>query len=109
LLSEKHLDDIEIPANLRINDQIQRIRKVEPAAMLPGTALLLEEEAIAFRCSYVDYDGTRALEDWRRQPPSSAGEKKEFVRRNCPLLTDGVSHLGRYLEQVRAGRKPEDV
>ena len=87
----------------------RHVLHVEHAAMLPGTALLLEEEAIAFRCSYVDYDGTRALEDWRRQPPSSASEKKEFVRRNCPLLTDGVSHLGRYLEQVRAGRKPEHV
>ena len=87
----------------------RHVLHVEHAAMLPGTALLLEEEAIAFRCSYVDYDGVQGLEDWRRRPPSSARDLKEFVRRNCPLLTDGVSHMGRYLEQVRAGRKPEHV
>ena len=87
----------------------RHVLHVEHAAMLPGTALLVDEETIAFRCSYVDYDGTQALEDWRKQPPSSASERREFVRRNCPLLTDGVSHLGRYLEQVRAGRKPEHL
>ena len=80
---------------------------VEHVAMLPGNALLLEEDEIAFRCSYVDYDGNQALEDWRRRPPSTPGEREEFVRRNCSLLTDGVSFLGRYLEQLRAGKKPQ--
>ncbi len=80
---------------------------VEHVAMLPGNALLLDEDEIAFRCSYVDYDGNQALEDWRRRPPSTPGEREEFVRRNCSLLTDGVSFVGRYLEQLRAGKKPQ--
>ena len=75
--------------------------------MLPGNALLLDDAEIAFRCSYVDYDGDVALDDWRRRPPSTPAEREDFVRRNCPLLTDGVSFVSRYLDQVRSGTKPE--
>jgi aspartate aminotransferase len=85
----------------------RHVLHVEHVAMLPGNALLLPEDEMAFRCSYVDYDGNEALEDWRRRPPETVGERQEFVRRNCPLLMSGVSFLGRYLEQVRAGKRPE--
>ena len=47
--------------------------------------------------------------DWRRRRPSTPSEREDFVRRNCPLLTDGVSYLSHYLEQVRAGKKPQHV
>ena len=87
----------------------EHVLHVEHAAMLPGNALLLDDAEIAFRCSYVDYDGTKALADWRRRRPSTPSEREDFVRRNCPLLTDGVSYLSRYLEQVRAGKKPQHV
>ncbi len=87
----------------------EHVLQVEHTAMLPGDALLLDESEIAFRCSFVDYDGDRALEDWRRRRPSSSSEREDFVRRNCPLLTDGVSYLGRYLEQVRAGNEPQHL
>lgn len=87
----------------------EHVLHVEHAAMLPGNALLLDDAEIAFRCSYVDYDGVKALADWRRRRPSSPSERQDFVRRNCPLLTDGVTYLSRYLEQVRAGKKPQHV
>jgi aspartate aminotransferase len=85
------------------------VLQVEHTAMLPGEALLLDQEEIAFRCSFVDYDGDRALADWRRRPPETTGDERDFVRRNCPLVTDGVTYLGRYLDQVRAGKRPRHV
>jgi len=90
-------------------DVAEHVLHVEHAAMLPGNALLLDDAEIAFRCSYVDYDGVEALADFRRRRPSTTSERQNFVRRNCPLLTDGVTYLSRYLEQVRAGKKPEHV
>jgi len=90
-------------------DVAEHVLHVEHAAMLPGNALLLEDAELAFRCSYVDYDGAVALADWRRRRPSTPSEREDFVRRNCPLLTDGVSYLSRYLEQVRAGKKPQHM
>ena len=90
-------------------DVAENVLHVEHAAMLPGNALLLDDAEIAFRCSYVDYDGVEALADWRRRRPSTSSEREDFVRRNCPLLTDGVTYLSRYLEQVRAGQKPQHV
>lgn len=82
---------------------------VEHTAMLPGNALLLDESEIAFRCSYVDYDGDAVLAAWRRHRPSSPAERASFVRENCPLVTDGAAYLSRYLEQVRAGKRPVHV
>ena len=87
----------------------EHVLQIEHTAMLPGNALLLDDNEIAFRCSFVDYDGDQALEDWRRARPSSSSEREDFVRRNCPLLTDGASYLGRYLEQVSAGTEPRHV
>jgi len=80
---------------------------IEHVAMLPGNALLLADQEISFRCSYVDYDGVAALADWRRRPPSTPEEKQAFLKRNAPLVLDGIAHLGRYFEQVRAGKRPQ--
>jgi len=103
---QEHFRSIGLSSSPEVAEDVLH---VEHAAMLPGNALLLEDAEIAFRCSYVDYDGNNALEDWRRRRPSTPSEREDFVRRNCPLLTDGVSYLSRYLEQVRAGKKPQHV
>ena len=60
----------------------------------------------AVRCSFVDYDGAAALERWHQAPPDSPEEEAAFVRANCPLVTDGVAVIDRYLGQVRRGERP---
>jgi aspartate aminotransferase len=95
---------------LRSSSEVaEHVLRMEHTAMPPGDSLLLDDGEIAFRCSFVDYDGDSALEDWRRRRPSGSSEREDFVLRNCPLLTDGVSYLGRYLDQVRAGNEPQHV
>jgi hypothetical protein len=71
--------------------------------------LLLDDGELAFRCSYVDYDGDAALSEWRRLSPSTEIEREDFVRRMCPLIPEGIGYLGRYLAQVRAGKRPEHM
>jgi aspartate aminotransferase len=80
---------------------------VEHTALLPGGALLLPEDDFSVRCSFVDYDGTKTLTEWRKNPPAGADEEAAFVTRHCPLIADGVAHMGRYMDQVRAGRRPK--
>ena len=87
----------------------EHVLHVEHTAMLPGNALLLDDGELAFRCSYVDYDGDAALTEWRRCSPSTKSEREDFVRRMCPLIPEGIRYLERYLAQIRAGERPEHV
>jgi len=85
---------------------MENLLQVEHAAILPAEALLLPSGEFAARCSFVDYDGTAALERWREAPPDSPEEEAAFVRANCPLVTDGVAVVDRYLGQLRRGERP---
>ncbi len=76
-------------------------------ALLPGDALLLPEDDFSFRCSYVDYDGGAVLRSWREESPRTPEEEEAFVLKHCPLIVDGVRYIGRYLEQIKEGRRSE--
>ncbi len=81
--------------------------QLEHVALLPGDALLLPEDDLSFRCSYVDYDGEEVLQSWREKSPRTSKEEDAFMRNHCPLIVDGVRYIGRYLEQIEEGRRPE--
>ncbi|MEE8240201.1 MAG: hypothetical protein V3R16_02955, partial [Nitrospirales bacterium] len=82
---------------------------VEHTALLPGSALLLPEDHFSFRCSYVDYDGRAALDEYRSRPPATPEAEDAFVQRHCSLLVDGVRYMARYVKEVTAGRRPRHV
>lgn len=52
---------------------------------------------------------TAALAHWRASRPTTSEEEEAFVREHCPLIVEGVANLARYLEQVRAGKRPKHV
>jgi aspartate/methionine/tyrosine aminotransferase len=52
--------------------------RLEHVALLPGEALLLREEDLSFRCSFVDYDGEEALRSWRDESPIAPEEEEAF-------------------------------
>ncbi len=87
----------------------EHLLAVEHTAMLPGGALLLDERELAFRASFVDYDGAAALKAWRKRRPETDDERRAFVEEHCPLLTDGARYLGRYLGEARRGKRPVHV
>ena len=80
---------------------------VEHVALLPGDALLLPEDDFSFRCSYVDYNGEEVFQSWREKSPRTREDEDAFMRNHCPLIVDGVRYIGRYLEQIEEGRRPE--
>ena len=85
----------------------KELLELEHVALLPGDALLLPEDNFSFRCSYVDYDGDAVLRSWREEAPRTPEEEEAFVLKHCPLIVDGVRNIGRYLEQIKKGRRPE--
>lgn len=87
----------------------RHILQVEHSALLPGDALLLPPGDLAFRASYVDYDGEEALRRWRSNPPVTREEEHRFVEETCPLLVEGAANVRRYVDQVRDGMRPEHV
>jgi len=80
---------------------------VEHTAMLPASSLLLPENDFSVRCSYVDYDGEAVLAQWRTRAPADETQEESFVRTHCPLVTDGVENIERYISQVREGVRPK--
>ncbi len=80
--------------------------KVEHVAMLPGDSLLLRDDDFAVRASFVDYDGDAVLDAWHDDPPTSPQEEASFFSKHCGLIIEGVSNLGRYLDQIREGKHP---
>ncbi|MCH7792516.1 MAG: aminotransferase class I/II-fold pyridoxal phosphate-dependent enzyme [Planctomycetes bacterium] len=88
---------------------VEHLLRVEHTALLAGSALLLPDDYFCARCSFVDYDGQAALAHWRASRPTTSEEEEAFVREHCPLIVEGVANLARYLEQVRAGKRPKHV
>ena len=61
---EPHLQDVSLPANLRINDQIREYRE---------------------RCE---------------------SDEMRFAHDHFEIMLDGVSNIGRYISEIRAGKRP---
>lgn len=87
-------------------DFCENLLEVEHAALLPGDALLLPADNYSVRCSYVDYDGEKALEAWRENPPQSESDEMRFAHNHFSIMLDGVSNIGRYIGEIRAGKRP---
>lgn len=90
-------------------DFVQDVLKVEHTAMLQGDSLLLPAEDYRVRCSFVDYDGGKALAAWRRDRPQTPEQERDFLQEYCPLLIGGIEAVRRYLDQVRRGKQPAHV
>ena len=84
----------------------EHLLKMEHTALLPGGALLLPEDDFSVRCSYVDFEGDKALAAWRANPPR-ADDGEAFIKEHFPLMVRGVENIARYVGAVREGRLPE--
>ncbi len=79
---------------------------VEHTALLPGEALLLPRDDYSVRCSYVDFDGEKALAAWRRDKPENEADARAFAEEHFAVMLAGIRNIARYIQQIRTGRRP---
>ena len=69
-------------------------------AIVGGDSLVLERTDFSARMAFVDYDGTKAFENYRDSKPKSASERTEFVKNNAPRIVSGIHMIEMYLKHL---------
>jgi len=70
-------------------------------AIVGGDSLVLERTDFSARIAYVDYNGTKALQNYLENKPNSSSERVEFVKNNAPKIVAGIEMIGRFFEDLR--------
>ncbi len=70
-------------------------------ALVGGDSLVLERTDFSARIAFVDYDGQRAMDNYVKNPPTTASEKLEFVKNNAPKIVDGLAMIKRYFDDLK--------
>ena len=70
-------------------------------AIVGGDSLVLERTDFSARIAYVDYNGTKVLQNYLDNKPKSSSERVEFVKNNAPKIVAGIEMIGRFFENLR--------
>jgi len=75
-------------------------------AIVGGDSLVLERTDFSARIAYVDYNGTKALQNYLENKPKTSSEREEFVKNNAPKMVAGIEMIGRFFEDIRRESSP---
>ena len=70
-------------------------------AIVGGDSLVLERTDFSARIAYVDYDGTKVYDSYKKQKPKNHSERTEFVKNNAPKMVQGIKMIAKFFEDVR--------
>jgi len=70
-------------------------------AIVGGDSLVLERTDFSARIAYVDYDGSRAIQNYLDIKPKTSSEKLEFVKNNAPKIVAGIAMISRFFENLK--------
>jgi aspartate aminotransferase len=76
-------------------------------AIVGGDSLVLERTDFSARIAYVDYNGTKALQNYLENKPKTSSERAEFVKNNAPKMVAGIEMIGRFFEDLRRESSPD--
>ncbi len=76
-------------------------------AIVGGDSLVLERTDFSARIAYVDYNGTKALQNYLENTPKTSSEREEFVKNNAPKMVAGIEMIGRFFEDLRRESSPD--
>ena len=69
-------------------------------AIVGGDSLVLERTDFSARIAYVDYDGAKVYESYKKQKPKTHSERTEFVKNNAPKIVQGIMMIEKFFEKV---------
>ena len=70
-------------------------------AIVGGDSLVLERTDFSARIAYVDYDGAKVYESYKKQRPKTHSERTEFVKNNAPKMVQGIKMITKFFEDIR--------
>jgi aspartate aminotransferase len=70
-------------------------------ATITGDSLMLRPNDYGARISFVDYDGSNALEVYKCNPPKTESDEALFVQEVAPSMDRGVQALKRWVEGMQ--------
>lgn len=70
-------------------------------ATVTGDAVMLPPDTFGARIAFVDYDGAEAYDAYLANPPRTAEEETNFVRKAAPRMLEGVQALENFLREYR--------
>ena len=90
-------------AKITTSQQLSESLIVHPyhTAIVGGDSLVLERNDFSARIAYVDYNGTKVLQNYLDNKPKTSSERVEFVKNNAPKIVAGIEMIGRFFEDIR--------
>lgn len=70
-------------------------------ATVTGDALMLRPDNYGARIAFVDYDGKKAFEKYKANPPKSTSDVIEYVKENTPRMINGIEKLKAYVDDLK--------
>jgi len=75
-------------------------------AIVGGDSLVLERTDFSARIAYVDYNGTKVLQNYFTDMPKTSSERVEFVKNNAPKMVAGIEMIGKFFKDIRKESSP---
>ena len=90
-------------ANITTSQKLSESLIVHPyhTAILGGDSLVLERTDFSARIAYVDYNGTKVLQNYLNNEPKTSSERMEFVKNNAPKMVAGIEMIGRFFKNLK--------
>ena len=70
-------------------------------AIVGGDSLVLERTDFSARIAYVDYDGAKVYQSYKKEKPKTHSERTEFVKNNAPKMVQGIKMIAKFFEDIR--------
>ena len=70
-------------------------------AIVGGDSLVLERTDFSARIAYVDYNGTKVLQNYFDNKPKTSSERIEFVKNNAPKVVAGIEMICTFFKNLR--------
>jgi aspartate aminotransferase len=67
-------------------------------ATVTGDAVMLEPDDFGARLAFVDYDGKKAFENYKKNPPE---DEEAFVKENMPRIHKSIEAFRKYVEWLK--------
>jgi aspartate aminotransferase len=66
-----------------------------------GDACMLDPDDFGARIAFVDYDGKKAFDNFKENPPKSSSDELEFVRQNAPMMVKSADALRGWINYIK--------